>query len=246
MREDFGLANDLDRELSGKSRVDESPCSVLKRQRKTTCFRSTTVAEERLNPAVAGRPDIMFGRTELTLYPGMPGLPEGSFINTKAVSFTIDAELEIPQGGAEGVIMSQAGQFGGWSLYVKNRKPKYVYNWLAREKYEIEASEPLPTGKVRLVFDFQYDGGGPHKGATGSIIVNGKKVGEGRIDKTMGALYSLAAETADIGRDAYSPVTNDYDPWKNDFTGTIKKVTVKQKQEAVKPTKKRPSLRAAC
>ena len=163
----------------------------------------------------------------------MPGLPEGSFINTKAVSYTIEADLEIPNGGVEGVILAQAGMFGGWSLYVKNGKPKYAYNWLAREKYEIEGSEPLPAGQVRLVFDFDYDGGGLHKGATGSIIVNGKTVGKGRIKKTMGALYSLAAETADIGRDSYSPVTNDYDPWKNDFTGTIRKVTVRHK--AVQP-----------
>ena len=102
-----------------------------------------------------------------------------------------------------------------------------MYNWLARDKYEIEGTEPLPTGHVNLVFDFDYDGGGPHKGATGSIIVNGNKVGEGRIDKTMGALYSLAAEPADIGHDSYSPVTDDYDPWDNAFTGTINKVTVK-------------------
>ena len=122
----------------------------IEEARKNNVFPIDDRREERLNPAVAGRPDIMFGRTELTLYPGMPGLPEGSFINTKAVSFTIDADLEIPKDGVEGVILAQAGQFGGWSLYVKDGKPKYVYNWLAREKYEIEASEPLPAGKVHL------------------------------------------------------------------------------------------------
>jgi hypothetical protein len=241
MREDFGLATDLADKFPEKLEFMKS--LFIEEARKNNVFPMDDRAAQRLNPAVAGRPDIMFGRSELTLYPGMPGLAEGSFINTKGVSFTIDAELEIPQGGAEGVILAQAGQFGGWSLYVKNGKPKYVYNWLAREKYEIEASEPLPAGKVRLVFDFDYDGGGLHKGATGSIIVNGKTVAQGRIDKTMGALYSLAAETADIGRDAYSPVTTDYDPWKNDFTGTIKKVTVKHKEEAGKP-KEGPSIRA--
>ena len=71
------------------------------------------------------------------------------------------------------------------------------------ESYEIDSAEPLRSGRVHLVFEFDYDGGGPHKGATGSIIVNGKKVGTGRIEKTMGALYSLAAETADIGHDSY-------------------------------------------
>ena len=86
-----------------------------------------------------------------------------------------------------------------------------------------------PRARSRSVYDFDYDGGGLHKGGTGTLAVNGKKVGEGRIEKTMGALYSLAAETADIGMDSYSPVTDDYDPWDNAFTGTINTVKVKHK-----------------
>ena len=224
-REDFGLANDVADEYPEK--LEFLKQLFVAEALKNNVFPLDDRAAERLNPAVAGRPDIMFGRTELTLYPGTPGLPEGSFINTKAVSYTIDAELDIPDGGAEGVVLSQAGQFGGWSLYVKDNKPKYTYNWLARESYEIESAETLPAGKVRLMFEFDYDGGGPHKGATGSITVNGKQVGSGRIEKTMGALYSLAAEKADIGHDSYSAVTTDYDPWENSFTGIIKKITVR-------------------
>jgi hypothetical protein len=147
----------------------------------------------------------------------------------QSVSHIITAELEVPAEGAQGVVLSQAGQFGGWSLYVKDGKAKYAYNWLAREMYTIEATEKLPAGKVTLVFDLAYDGGGLHKGGTGSILVNGKKVGEGRIGKTMGVVYSLAAETADVGKDAFSPVTNDYDPWDNAFTGKIQKITVQLK-----------------
>ena len=116
----------------------------------------------------------MFGRTELTLYPGMKGMTENGFINTKAVSYTIDADLDIPDGGAEGVVLSQAGQTGGWSLYVKDGKPKYAYNWLAREMYTVEGDQPLPAGSVTLAFDFAYDGGGLHKGATGTIAINGE------------------------------------------------------------------------
>ena len=89
-------------------------------------------------------------------------------------------------------------------------------------------SEPLPEGNVTLVHDFT-DGGGLHKGGTGTLYINGKKVGEGRINKTQGACYSLAGDTADVGMDAYGPVTNDYDPWENAFTGTIKTVRVKHK-----------------
>ena len=184
---------------------------------------------ERLNATNAGRPDIMAGRTEMVLYPGMTGMAENVFIDTLSRSFVISADLVIPSGGAEGVILSQGGLFGGWSLYVKGGKPKFAYNWLARELYTIDGGEPLPEGNVTLVHDFTYDGGGLHKGGTGTLYINGKKVGEGRINKTQGACYSLAGDTADVGMDAYGPVTNDYDPWENAFTGTIKTVRVKHK-----------------
>ena len=185
---------------------------------------------QRLNATNAGRPDIMAGRDEMILYPGMKGMAENVFIDTLSRSILITAELEIPEGGANGVVLSQGGLFGGWSLYVKNNKPKFAYNWLARERYEIEGKEALPAGKVQLAYDFTYDGGGLHKGGTGVLSINGKKVGEGRIEKTQGAVYSLAGETADVGMDAYSPVTDDYDPWDNAFTGAIKIITVKHKE----------------
>ena len=167
---------------------------------------------QRLNATTAGRPDIMAGREEMTLYPGMTGLAENAFIDTLSRSFVITADLEIPKNGAKGVVLSQAGQMGGWSLYVKNGKPRFAYNWLARELYTIEGKQPLPEGKVTLVYDFTYDGGGLHKGGTGKLFINGKQVGQGRIEKTQGAVYSLAGDTADVGMDAQTPVTRDYDP----------------------------------
>lgn len=227
MKEDFGLANDLSDKYPKK--VEQMKKLFDKEAIKYGVYPMDDRRFERLNAEVSGRPDIMAGRKELTVYPGMPGMTENSFIDTKSRSLTITCDLEIPKGGAEGVVIAQAGMFGGWSLYLKNGKPKYAYNWLAREKYVIEALDKLPEGKVKLVYDFDYDGGGLHKGGTGKLLVNGKKVAEGRIDKTMGALYSLAAETADIGLDSYSPVTDDYDPWDNSFTGTIKSVTLKHK-----------------
>jgi arylsulfatase len=184
---------------------------------------------QRLNATNAGRPDIMAGRTEMILYPGMVGMAENVFIDTLSRSYVVTADLVIPAGGAKGVIISQGGLFGGWSLYVKDGKPKLAYNWLAREKYTIDGSEPLPEGRVTLVYDFTYDGGGLHKGGTGRLFINGRKVGEGRIQKTHGAVWSLAGETADVGVDAYSPVTDDYDPWDNGFTGTINTVKVAHK-----------------
>ena len=85
---------------------------------------------ERLNAAVVGRPDLMAGRSPLTVYQGMIGMSESVFINTKNRSHTITAEIEIPKAGADGVILAQAGRFGGWSLYIQNGKPTYTYNWL--------------------------------------------------------------------------------------------------------------------
>ena len=93
----------------------------------------------------------------------------------------------------------------------------------------MEGQESLPAGQVTVRFDFAYDGGGLHKGGNGTLYVNGKKVGEGRIAHTMGAIYSLAGEGADVGMDQFSPVTDDYDPWDNAFTGTIQKNTVQLK-----------------
>src|SRR5262245_36911264 len=225
--EDMGMATDL--AAKHPEKLKELQDLFLKEAIKNNVLPLDDRSFERLNPVAAGRPDLMFGRKTLTLYPGMTGMTENGFINTKAVSYTITAELEIPKDGSKGVILSQAGQTGGWSLYVKDGKPKFVYNWLAREKYVIEGKEALPAGKVTLVFDFAYDGGGLHKGATGTLSVNGKEVGKGRIEKTMGAIYSLAGETADVGLDAFSPVTDDYDTWDNAFTGKIKKIVVKLK-----------------
>ena len=106
------------------------------------------------------------------------------FIGTKNRSHTITAEVQIPEGGANGVLIAQAGRFGGWSLYLKDGKPMYAYNFLGLKTYKIASAKALPAGKATIRFEFVYDGGGPGKGGTGTLLVNGKKVAEGRIDKT--------------------------------------------------------------
>ena len=226
--EDFGQATDLAAKMPEK--LKEMQDLFHKEAIKYGVYPMDDRSFERLNATNAGRPDIMAGRKEMTLYPGMTGMAENVFIDTLSRSIVITAELEIPKGGAKGVVLSQAGMFGGWSLYVKDGKPKFCYNWLAREKYYVEGKEALPEGKVTLVYDFTYDGGGLHKGGKGTLSINGKVVGEGRIEKTMGAVYSLAGDTADVGMDGWSPVTDDYDPWDNAFTGKIKKIVVKHKE----------------
>jgi arylsulfatase A-like enzyme len=180
---------------------------------------------ERANAALAGRPDLMAGRTSLTVYEGMVGMTENVFINTKNRSHTITAEVQVPKGGVNGVILSQAGRFGGWSLYVKDGKPTYVYNFLGLSSSKVAAPTPLHEGKVTIRYEFAYDGGGPGKGGKGTIFVNGEKVAEGRIDRTQANLFS-ADEGADVGLDGETPVTNDYKERDNKFTGKIGKVTV--------------------
>ena len=108
---------------------------------------------------------------------------ENAFINVKNQSKTITAEVEVPA-GANGVILCQGGRFGGWSLYVKDGRPAYTYNFVGLQQYTVNATEALPPGKATITLDFAYDGNGRGKGGTATISVNGKKVGSGRVERT--------------------------------------------------------------
>jgi arylsulfatase len=168
----------------------------------------------------------MAGRTSLTVHEGMIGMSENTFINVKNRSHTITAEVEIPQKGAEGVILAQAGRFGGWSLYLKDGKPTYTYNWLGLKRYSVAARQALPAGKATIRFEFVYDGGGVGKGGTGTLYVNGKSVATGRIDQTQCCAFS-ADEGADVGADEGTSVADYNAPFK--FTGKIGTVTIELK-----------------
>ena len=137
----------------------------------------------------------------------------------------ITADIEVPEAGAEGVVLAQGGKMGGWSLYVKDGKPKFAYNFLGREIYKIAGPDRLPAGRVTLRFDFAYDGGKPGAGGMGLISVNGEKVAQGRIEHTHPNAFG--AETTDVGENLYTAVTDDYKDGDNKFTGKIDKVTVK-------------------
>jgi len=181
---------------------------------------------ERFNAALVGRPDLMGPRTTLTLYEGMPGMLENTFINVKNRSSAITAELVIPPGGANGVILAQGGRFAGWSLYLKDGKPAYTYNFLGLEHTTVAAEKALAPGKVTLRYDFAYDGGGVAKGGTGTLSVDGRKVAEGRIERTVPAVFS-GDETADVGVDSATPVVEGIGEGEaTRFTGAIEKVTV--------------------
>jgi hypothetical protein len=223
-RNDFSLASDL--AAKNPAKLKEMQDLFLKEAVKYNVLPIDDRSVERANPALAGRPDLMAGRTSLTVYDGMIGMSENVFINTKNRSHTITAEVTIPEKGANGVILSQAGRFGGWSLYLKDGKPVYTYNFLGLQRFTVAATAPLPAGKATIRYEFAYFGGGLGKGGVGTILVNGKKAAEGRIERTHPMIFS-ADEGADVGEDGETPVVEDYGipaPYK--FTGRIAKVTV--------------------
>jgi hypothetical protein len=125
------------------------------------------------------------------------------------------------------VVLAQGGENAAWSLYVKDNKPKFTYNYLG-DVTTIASTERVPAGGVTVGYDFAYDGGKPGSGGTGSIFINGKKVASGRIERTIPFIFG--AETADVGEDLYTPVTSDYAKGNNKFTGTIDKVTIDLKK----------------
>ncbi|MDF0666083.1 MAG: arylsulfatase [Nitrospira sp.] len=224
---DFSLTTDL----AGKNpaKLKELQAVFMKEAVKYHVLPIDDRVLERMNAATAGRPDLMAGRTTLTLYEGMTGMSENVFINTKNRSHTITAEVEIPEGGADGVILAQAGRFGGWSLYVKDGKPTYTYNFVGLQRFTISSPQALGTGKAAIRYEFDYDGGGPGKGGMGILSVNGDKVADGRIEHTQCCVYS-ADEGADVGVDEGTPVTEDYKARDNKFTGKIHKVTIELKE----------------
>ncbi len=199
---------------------------------------------ERVNPALAGRPDLMAGRTSLTVYEGMIGMSENVFINTKNRSHTITAEVTIPKKGAKGVILAQAGRFGGWSLYLKNGKPAYTYNFLGLKRFTIEAKQAIPPGTRRSATSSPMTAAASARAAWGTIFVNGKKVAQGRIEMTQAMIWS-ADEGVDVGEDGETPVTEDYGipaPYK--FTGKIHKVTIDLKDMKKAENAEETKLRA--
>jgi hypothetical protein len=167
----------------------------------------------------------MGGRTSLTLFPGMVHLMENAVLNVKNRSHSVTAEVEVPEGGSEGVIIAQGGRFGGWSLYTKDDRLTYCHNWVGLEHYIVAAETPLPSGASTVRFEFAFDGGAPGAGGTGTLFVNDEQVAQGRIDNTVGYTFSLD-EGMDVGMDLASPVSEEYAEGDNAFTGTIRFVQI--------------------
>jgi arylsulfatase len=128
---------------------------------------------ERADPDIAGRPKVVSGNRQL-LFGGMGRLTEFGIVNYKNKSYAVTAEIVVPEKGAEGVIVAVGGNIGGWSLYVKDGRPKYCYNFYGLNLYYVEGKEPLPKGTHQVRFEFGYDGGGIGKGGDVTLYVDGK------------------------------------------------------------------------
>ena len=140
----------------------------------------------------------------------MGRLSENSIVVLKNKSHAITAEIDVPEGGAEGVIVAQGGAFGGWSIYAKDGKPAYCYNLFGLQQFKVYGDEPLAAGEHQVRMEFAYDGGGLGKGGVATLYVDGEQVGEGRVDATVPMLFS-ADETTDVGSDSGTPVSDDLD-----------------------------------
>jgi len=177
---------------------------------------------ERIDPT--NRPSLTRGHPEFTYFGTVARIPEGAAPDIKNKSFRITADVVLPKGNEQGMVVTQGGLSGGYALMFENGKPIFHYNMANVVHYNIAAKDSLTPGKHTVVFDFKYDGGGIGKGGTGTISVDGKQVAQGRIDRTTPLRFSID-ETFDVGEDTGTPVNLDYDvPFK--FTGQIEKVVI--------------------
>ena len=179
---------------------------------------------ERLEPGIAGRPTLIRGDSQL-FFPGMGRLSENSVVSVKNKSFSVTAEVVVPDGGAEGVIIAQGGRFGGWSVYTKHGSAKFVYNVLGIHEFVTEAAKPIPVGTHQVRVEFAYDGGGLAKGGDVVVYYDGTEVGTGRVGATQPMIFS-ADETTDIGYESGTTVTADYTAHGSRFSGKINWVQI--------------------
>ncbi|KAA5542794.1 sulfatase-like hydrolase/transferase [Roseiconus nitratireducens] len=177
---------------------------------------------EKMNPDTAGRPILISGDEQL-LFSGMGRLLENNVLSIKNKSHSVTAEIVVPDKGAEGVIISQGANIGGWSLYAKDGRLKYCYNWGGFKNFFVESAQRLPSGQHQVRMEFDYAGGGMGKGGTSTLYVDGQKVGEGKVDATLAIVFS-ADDGCDVGEDSGAPVSPDYGPVGNAFNGEIRGV----------------------
>jgi arylsulfatase len=219
---DWSQARDLAAEMPEK--LDELKALFMQEARKYNVFPLDDRRAERFNSDLAGRPTLVKGNSQL-LFGGMGRLSEHSIINVKNKSHSVTAEVTVPDGGADGVIVAQGGAFAGWSLYVKDGRPKYAYNLFGVNDFHVESNAQIPPGTHQVRMEFTYDGGGLGKGGDVALYLDGAKTAEGRVEGTVPMLYS-ADETCDISSDTASPVSDDYTSEGSHFNGTVEWVQI--------------------
>lgn len=177
---------------------------------------------ERMNPDTAGRPTLIRGTRQI-LFGGMGRLTENCVLNVKNKSHSVTAEIEVSDEPAEGVIVSQGANIGGWSLYAKGGKLKYCYNVVGVNHYFVESDHTLPPGKHQVRMEFAYAGGGLGKGGKVTLYINGKAEGSGSVPMTHAFVFSTD-DGCDVGEDSGAPVSPDYGAVGNGFNGTVRGV----------------------
>jgi arylsulfatase A-like enzyme len=223
-KEDFSLTNNLAQQNPDKLKALQD--LFMKEGEKYHVLPLDDRTFERMSATAMGRPSIMEGRTSCTYSEGMRGLAVDVFIDLRNTAYTMTADVEVGTNG-NGVLVAQGGRFGGLSFYVKNGKPSFTYNFLGLESTTITSSQALKPGKYTVIYDFNYDGGGPGKGGVGTISINGNKVAEGRINRTQPGIFSVD-DLADVGLDEGTQVA-DYGA-SHKFNGKLHKLTIEQKK----------------
>jgi hypothetical protein len=238
INEDFSQANNLAEKNPEKLKELQNAFDV--EAKKYNVYPLDSSMASRIDPSI--RPSLTRGRSEFTYYPGMVRIPEGSAPDFKNKSWAIGAEVTIPDRGANGVLATIGGRFGGWALLIQDGKPQFAYalSNQPEHKFRIVSDQPVPPGNHVVRFGFRYDGGGIGKGATGILFVDGKQVAQGRIPQTIAFRFSLD-ETFDVGEDTGTPVVEDYaDKMPFSFTGTLRKfVVVLEPQKLTEEERKR-------
>ena len=193
--EDFSEANDL--AAQNPAKLKELQDLFMKEAARNRVLPIDDRRVERFNPAIAGRPDLLGGRKSLTVYEGMTGMMENAFINVKSVPHRITAEVVVPDAKADGVIIAQAGLFGGWTLYMKDGRVHHEYNYFGLERTNVASTSALAPGRHTIVYEFIPDEGKPGTGGKSIIIIDGQQVAEGHIPKTEAYAFS-GDEGADV------------------------------------------------
>jgi arylsulfatase len=226
---DWSQSNDLAKQMPDKLRQLQRLWLIEATRYKVLPIDDRLV--EKMNPDTAGRPTLIRGKTQI-LFGGMGHLSENCVLNLKNKSHSVTAEIVVPDKGAQGVIIAQGANIGGWSLYAKDGKLKYCYNWGGFKHFFVEGTSPIPAGPHQVRMEFAYAGGGLGKGGNVTLYTDGKKVGEGVVDATLAMVFS-ADDGCDVGEDTGAPVSPDYGPHGNAFNGTVQGVQLAIAEAAV-------------